>query len=230
MPLRKKAQIELIIKKKKKKFNKNHSHRIVWWLCYQDFLTQRCKYQITESLWFVRFVPFHFGKDDRGLAYDWLHLDQIWRSPLPAPYTCMRWARTLLFGICLYHWYSGSNNYLIPCWFCRFAHLQRMSLYHFNHRYIFIIETEYPEWHITFIKLSYFYIKYLIPLPISNISGSHRPVSFPLRRIPNLNSLPKMPVNLLHWLLSSCIKDLYTITFQCFHHGTRQRSCLRTQL
>ena len=24
--------------------------------------------------------------------------------------------------------YSGSNNYLIPCWFCRFAHLQRMEL------------------------------------------------------------------------------------------------------
>ena len=24
--------------------------------------------------------------------------------------------------------YSGSNNYLIPCWFCRFAHLQIMEL------------------------------------------------------------------------------------------------------
>ena len=24
--------------------------------------------------------------------------------------------------------YSGSNNYLIPCWICRFAHLQRMEL------------------------------------------------------------------------------------------------------
>ena len=24
--------------------------------------------------------------------------------------------------------YSGSNNYLIACWFCRFAHLQRMEL------------------------------------------------------------------------------------------------------
>ena len=24
--------------------------------------------------------------------------------------------------------HSGSNNYLIPCWFCRFAHLQRMEL------------------------------------------------------------------------------------------------------
>ena len=24
--------------------------------------------------------------------------------------------------------YSGSNTYLIPCWFCRFAHLQRMEL------------------------------------------------------------------------------------------------------
>ena len=24
--------------------------------------------------------------------------------------------------------YNGSNNYLIPCWFCRFAHLQRMEL------------------------------------------------------------------------------------------------------
>ena len=24
--------------------------------------------------------------------------------------------------------YSGSNNYLIPCWFCRFAHLQRIEL------------------------------------------------------------------------------------------------------
>ena len=24
--------------------------------------------------------------------------------------------------------YSGSNNYLIPCWFCRFAHLQRVEL------------------------------------------------------------------------------------------------------
>ena len=24
--------------------------------------------------------------------------------------------------------YSGSNNYLIPCWFCRFAYLQRMEL------------------------------------------------------------------------------------------------------
>ena len=35
------------------------------------------------------------------------------------------------------HNYSGSNNYLIPCWFCRFAHLQRMKLYNFNnHRYI----------------------------------------------------------------------------------------------
>ena len=24
--------------------------------------------------------------------------------------------------------YSESNNYLIPCWFCRFAHLERMEL------------------------------------------------------------------------------------------------------
>ena len=28
----------------------------------------------------------------------------------------------------IHAWYSGSNNYLIPCWFCRFAHLQRMEL------------------------------------------------------------------------------------------------------
>ena len=27
-----------------------------------------------------------------------------------------------------YCMYSASNNYLIPCWFCRFAHLQRMEL------------------------------------------------------------------------------------------------------
>ena len=31
--------------------------------------------------------------------------------------------------------YSGSNNYLIPCWFCRFAHIQRMELC-IIHRYI----------------------------------------------------------------------------------------------
>ena len=35
------------------------------------------------------------------------------------------------------HIYSGSNNYLIPCWFCRFAHWKRMELciiliIHFN--------------------------------------------------------------------------------------------------
>ena len=33
------------------------------------------------------------------------------------------------------------------------------------------------------------------PLPTSNNSGSHRPVSFPLRSTPNLNSLPKTPVS-----------------------------------
>ena len=31
--------------------------------------------------------------------------------------------------MCVIAWaYSGSNNYLIPCWLCRFAHLQRMEL------------------------------------------------------------------------------------------------------